>query len=131
VRRLLKCVVFCAVVAACATAIPPTDVVLSEDQLVDLLSHSHRWYGRTLTVKIYPYDNGFHGSYVACFERCNAAYAQKNPVLIYTKTDRFKGYRGDRPVIVRAVFRKICPENMPLCLDYRIFALDELYSPNP
>ncbi len=113
--------------AGCATvSIPPTDVVLNEDQVVDLIEHSDKWLGRTITVQIYPYDNGFSKSFVACFERCDAAYAEKAIFLVYTANDRFKSYRGDQPAIVRAVLSKICPDSMPACLHNRIFALNEI-----
>jgi len=105
------------------------DSLLTEDQIVDLMENPDRWIGRTVTLRIYPYDNGFTESYVACLEPCDAAGADRSVFLIYTGQGRFDRYRGDRPEIVRAVFRKICPDDMPVCLDAptRIFALDEVH----
>ena len=102
--------------------------LLSEDQTVDLMNHPDRWIGRTISIRIYPYDNGHEGSYVACLETCDAGGADRSIFLIYTKADRFKGYRGDHSKVVRAVFGKVCPEQMPLCLDapIRIYALNEV-----
>ena len=67
-------------------------------------------------------------SYVACFERCDASGADQSSFLVYTKANRFKGYRGNRAEVVKAVFGKVCPEGMPLFLDAptRIFALNEV-----
>ena len=103
------------------------DLLLTEKQTVDLIAHSSRWLGRTVTLKIYPYDNGHTESYVACLEPCNAANADQSIVLIYTKLGRFKGYQGDKGEVVKAKFMKICPEEWPLCLDapFRAFALHE------
>jgi hypothetical protein len=102
--------------------------LLTEDQTVDMMEHPGRWLGRTVTIRIYPYDNGFTESYVACLEPCDAAGADESIFVIYTAAGRFEGYRGDRAEIVRAVFRRICPDWLPLCLDapIRIFALDEV-----
>ena len=113
----------------CATVPPSTaDMLLSEDQTVDLMEHADRWIGRTVTIRIYPYDNGRTESYVACLEACDAVRADKSTFLVYTRANRFKGYRGDRAEIVKAVFGKICPDQMPLCLDapIRIFSLTEI-----
>ena len=115
--------------AGCATApLASPDALLTEDQTVDLMTHPDRWMGRTVTVRIYPYDNGYPASYVACLEACDAASAERSIFLIYTKANRFKGYRGDHPEVVKAVFGKACPDNMPLCLDapVRVFALNEV-----
>ena len=103
------------------------DTLLSEDQVVDLMQRPDRWVGRTVTIQIYPYDNGYQESYVACLEPCDAAGADRTIFLIYTRAGRFRGSRGDRAEVVQAVFGKICPEDWPLCLDapVRIFALHE------
>ena len=117
------------VTVGCTTvSLAKPDQVLSENQAIDLLKHSNRWVGRTVTLKVYPYDNGHTGSYVACFESCDARLADRSITLIYTKPDRFRGYRGDQLEIVKAVFGKICPESMPICLDapIRLFALNEV-----
>ena len=91
------------------------------------MAHPHRWIGRTVTMRIYPYDNGYAGSYVACLEACDAANADRSVFIIYTKANRFRGYRGNRAEIVKAEFAKICRDDMPLCLDSpaRLFALKE------
>ena len=104
------------------------DVLLSEGQTVDLMAHPNRWIGKTVTLRIYPYDNGHMTSYVACLEACDAAGADRSVFLIYTRANRFKGYRGNHVEIVKGVFGKVCPERMPLCLDapIRIFALNEV-----
>jgi len=111
------------------------DSVLRENQTVDLMRHADRWLGRTVSVRVYPYDNGNAGggdgedkSYVACLERCDAARADRSVFLLYTRTDRFRGYHGDRAEVVKAVFGKICPDWMPLCLDapIRVFSLEEV-----
>lgn len=79
------------------------------------------WDGRTVTVKIYPIDQGFSKSYALCFERCSGDYAEKTPFIIYTAPGRFSGYRGDKPVVVTAKYHSTCfyrytyscPENHP------------------
>ena len=92
------------------------------------MNHPDRWIGRTITLRIYPYDNGHTTSYVACLEACNAGGADRAISLVYTKADRFKDARGSRAEVVKVVFGKVCPERMPLCLDapIRIFALIEV-----
>jgi hypothetical protein len=57
---------------------------------------------------VWPYDNGFSGSYLLCFERCDAAYAQTSPFILYTAPGRFRGYAGDRPVVIRARYSGTC-----------------------
>lgn len=103
------------------------DALLTERQKNDLLVRPERWLGRTITVQIYPYDNGYKESFVACFEACDAAGADESIVLIYSKNGRFTGYTGDKAVTVRATFTKACPEWAPLCLDapFRAFVLHE------
>lgn len=113
----------------CATVpLASPDTLLTEDQTVDLMAHPDRWIGKTVTMRIYPYDNGRSASYVACLEACDAAGADRTIFLIYTKPNRFNGYRGDHAEVVKAVFGKICPEGMPICLDapIRLFALHEV-----
>ena len=109
------------------------DAVLTETQTVDLMKHPKRWIGRTIALRVYPYDNGHaetegqEQSYVACLERCDAARADRSIFLIYTRSNRFKGYRGDRAEVLKAVFGKVCPDWMPVCLDapIRVFVLTE------
>lgn len=104
------------------------DRLLSEDQMVDMIKHPARWIGRTVTLRIYPYDNGYSESFVACLEPCSAEGADRSIILIYTKPHRFAGYRGDRAAVVQAVFGKMCPDDMPVCLDapIRLLALHEV-----
>ena len=103
------------------------EAVLTENQTIDLIKHPDRWIGRTVTMRVYPYDNGRAQSYVACLEACDATDADRGVFLLYTRADRFKGYRGSRPEIVTGVFGKVCPEGLPLCLDapMRLYALTE------
>ena len=120
---------------ACATVpLAGPGEILSEDQTVDLMRHPDRWIGRTITIRIFPYDNGHRESFVACLEPCDAAGADDSIFLVYTRQGRFEGYSGNRAEIVRAVFGRICPDWMPLCLDapIRVFALREVtQSPPP
>jgi hypothetical protein len=92
------------------------------------MAYPDRWIGRTVTLRIYPYDNGHKTSYVACLEACGAASADRSIFLIYTRANRFTGYRGDHAEVVKAVFGKVCPDHFPLCLDapLRVFALNEV-----
>jgi hypothetical protein len=94
----------------------------------DLLTHPDRWIGRAVTMRIFPYDNGHATSYVACLEACDAAGADRSVVLIYTKPERFEGYHGDRAEVVKVTLGKICPDNLPLCMDapVRVYALNEV-----
>ncbi len=101
---------------------------LTEDQMVDMMEHADRWIDRTVSIWIYPYDNGYSSSYVACLEACDAAGADRSLFLISTRPKRFEGYRGDRAELVKVVVGRICPDNMPLCLDepLRVFRLTEV-----
>jgi hypothetical protein len=81
---------------------------LSEDAVINLMKHPRKWNGKTVTVKIFPYDNGFRESYIVCFEACDSGYAENSPFVIYTARDRFKGYKGDRPAVVTAKYSSIC-----------------------
>ena len=95
--------------AGCTTVqIPSRETLLSEDQIVDLMRHPRRWYGRVVKVEIYPYDMGHDRSYLVCFERCDPAYAERSSWIIDTGADRFKDYRGDRPAVVTARFESNC-----------------------
>jgi hypothetical protein len=128
-RDILRLSAIALLFGGCATVpLAAPNAPLSENQAVDLMEHPDRWLGRTITVRIYPYDNGHTESYVACLEACDAASADRSTFLIYTRTNRFKGYSGKRAEVVTAVFGKICPDTMPLCLDApaRIFALNEV-----
>jgi hypothetical protein len=130
-RSVASHVILAAFLLLCGCATVPLsapDVLLTEDQTVDLMEHPQRWIGRTVTLRIYPYDNGYEGSYVACLEACGAALADRSIFVIYTRANRFRGYNGHRSEIVKAVFARICPAYMPLCLDspIRVFALNEV-----
>jgi hypothetical protein len=102
--------------------------LLSEDQIIDMMKRPRRWLGRTVTIRIYPYDNGFTGSFVACLEPCDPKGADESIFVLYTRQHRFAGYRGTQAEVVQAVFGKICPEDQPICLDapIRLFSLREV-----
>lgn len=102
---------------------------LSEDAILDLMANPRRWDGRTVAVRIYPYDNGFTGSYVVCFEQCGADYAARSPFLVYTLDSRFEGYRGDRAVVVTARYSSECFYTDTICPDLRFGHFIELPSP--
>ena len=123
-----KLVAFALLLSGCAHGPRSApDVVMSENQTADMIEHPDRWNGWTVTMRVYPYDNGFTKSYVACLEACDAAGADQSVLLLHTRAERFKGYRGHRPEIVTGVFGKICPDNMHLCLDapIRLYAITE------
>lgn len=72
------------------------------------MKHPRKWDERTVTIKIYPHQNGFQSSYIVCFEPCDSEYAESSPFVVYTAIDRFKGYVGDRPVVIRARYSSSC-----------------------
>jgi hypothetical protein len=93
--------------------------VLTEDQVLHLMEHPRRWDGRTLLVRMYPYDVGFSGAYVVCFEPCDRAYAEKSPFLLNTAAGRFRGYTGNSPVDVRATYSSTCFYRYNIgCMDF-------------
>lgn len=100
--------VIAAAMAACATVeIPAPGTVLSEDQTIDLIERPRRWHKRDVTLRIYPYDLGFGRSeagwsYAVCFEPCDHAVADRSVFILHSGVDRFKGYAGDRAVVVQA-----------------------------
>jgi hypothetical protein len=104
----LCCGIIAFALASCASVkIPPPETVLSEDQTIDLIEHPKKWHGKTVTLKLYPFDLGFgHStagwSYPVCFEPCDRAVADRSPFMVRTGEDRFKGYTGVQPVVVRA-----------------------------
>ena len=124
---LLTMVVGCAL---CGFAYPPSEPrqnYLSEDQVIDLMRNPREWDQRILTIRIYPYDNGFGGSYVACFEPCDEAYAQSSPFIVITRANRFSGYRGDRPVVITASYSSACFYRRPVtCADFRYGQFTEI-----
>lgn len=102
---------------------------LSEDQVIDLMQNPEEWDGRVVRIKIYPYDNGFGGSYIVCFEPCDQEYAESSPFIVITVPHRFRGYRGDRPVIVTARYSSACFYRRPVtCADIRYGQFTELHS---
>lgn len=130
---LLRQALGSALLGGCATVTPASpDAVLSEAQVADMIEHSDRRFGRTVTVRPYPYDNGFSGSYVACFEPCDSSQADRSIFLVYTTPGRFAGYRGDRAEVVRADLRRICPKATAQCLDApaRVFGLHAVDAPH-
>lgn len=97
-----------AALAGCAVRIPPPETRLDERQAANLILHPERWYGRTVTIRIYPYDVGAPRNYLVCFGPCDRDRAERSSWLIDTRPDRFKGYLGDRPVVVTARFEANC-----------------------
>lgn len=114
--------------AGCATGQNRSDRgYLSEDAVINLMKHPKEWDGKTVTIRIFPYDNGFTESYAVCFERCDQSYAESSPFVIYTSRDRFKGYKGDRAVIVTAAYSATCFYRAALtCVDLRAGQFTEI-----
>ena len=108
VARFLCAGALSATLAGCAVQIPPPARLLDERQVTNLILHPERWYGRTVTIRIYPYDKGAPGNYLVCFGPCDRERAERSSWLIDTRPDRFKGYLADRPVVVRARFESNC-----------------------
>jgi hypothetical protein len=108
--QLWHCCVVAIGLAGCATVkIPPSHVVLNETQTIDLLQRPKKWHRQTVTLKLYPFDLGFGRSiggwsYPVCFEPCDHATADRSSFMVRTDEDRFKGYTGSHPVVVRARF---------------------------
>ena len=97
--------------SGCSTAqIPPPGTLLTENQTRNLILHPRRWFNRTLTLQVYPYDFGRQDpqSYRLCFETCDETRANRGIALLDTRPDRFSGYRGDRAAIVTARFVSNC-----------------------
>ena len=118
---------------ACAfQAAHPAPAYLSEDQIIDMMNHAQRWTGRTVTIRIYPYDLGaseiYNGTYVVCFEICSRDFAERSIFLVYTSPGRFGGYRGDRAAIIRARFDGACLVRYrpQLCPDLYLGKLTEI-----
>lgn len=98
-----------AAAAGCAAPSAATGrTLLSEDEVIHLITHPREWDERTVSVRVWPYDNGFSESYVLCFERCDADYAERSPFILYTARGRFEGYAGDRPVVITARYSGTC-----------------------
>lgn len=95
--------------SACATPPVPSDsVYVPYRRIADLVNHPRRWDGRIVTLRVFPYDNGFAGSYRLCFEPCGPAAAGRSGAVVYTRANRFRGYRGDRPVVITARYSSAC-----------------------
>lgn len=113
---------------SCAAQLPAAgDSVLSQEQVIDLMENPRRWDGRIVTVAIYPYDNGFQESYLVCFEPCSSGYAESSPFIVYTASGRFRNFRGDRAVVIRARYSSTCFYRAgSLCPDTRFGRFHEL-----
>lgn len=126
VRSFLLALV-CSTAPACTTyAADSLQPYLSEDEVIDMMENPQKWDGRTVTIKIYPYDNGFKTSYIVCFEKCDNKYAERSPFVIHTSEDRFKGLMGNRSVIVRATYSSACFYRSTLCPDMRFGQFTEV-----
>jgi hypothetical protein len=113
--------------AGCAAQTKSDNGYLSENAVIDLMNHPKQWDGKTVTVKIFPYDNGFTESYLVCFEACDEKYAESSPFIIYTRRDRFKGYNGEKPIIVKARYSSTCfYRSIVTCVDFRAGQFTEL-----
>lgn len=91
---------------------------LSERQVRNLQDHPRQWDGKTVTIRIYPYDMGTERTFVVCFEICDAEYAQQSPYVIITSPNRFAGYRGNRSVNVTAHYDSSCLYKDVICADF-------------
>lgn len=100
----------CILAGCAAVRIPASRTMLNDDQVRNLVLHPQRWFGRTVTLQIYPYDFGSASpqSYRICFEPCDEERANRSVAILDTRPDRFKGYRGDRPAVVTARFGSNC-----------------------
>lgn len=99
---------------------------LSEEDVLSLMKYPKRWDGKTVRIKIYPYDNGFKNSYLVCFELCDRIYADSSPFVIITRDNRFLGYKGDRAVVVNAKYSSACFYTDAICSDNRFGEFTEL-----
>ena len=125
--RLLAALAILFSSSSCATTQNQSTLsYLSEDQLVDLMRNPARWDGRTVTVRMFPYDNGFSESYVVCFEPCSEETAERSPFVVYTVENRFRGLRGNRPVVVTAIYSSACFYRTTLCSDLRFGQFTEV-----
>lgn len=88
--------------SACAgIVIPTSDMTLGDRQVLDMIKHPKKWDQHLITIRVFPFDNGYSESYEICFEQCDKLRAGESPFLIYTERDRFKGFAGNRPVEVK------------------------------
>jgi hypothetical protein len=109
-----------------SSEIPPPESLLTEKQIQDLLHSPRRWHHRVVTMRIFPFDHGFPTSYAACFNPCDASQAVKQPIVIFTRPNRFRGYNGDQAVVVKARFNA-CFNRSRECLEpkYGVFREQE------
>jgi hypothetical protein len=102
---------------------------LSEEGTVDLIENPQKWDGQTVTVRVYPYDNGFRSSYLICFDPCSREVAERSPFIVYTTEDKYRGYEGNQPVIMTARYSSACFYRNTLCPDMRFGQFTETPSP--
>lgn len=113
--------------SACAGgSVKPNLGYLTQDEVIALMKHPKQWDGKTVSIKIFPYDNGFATSYIVCFEICDKAYAERSPFVILTRGNRFEGYKGNRSVVVRATYSSSCFYKKTICADNRFGEFTEL-----
>ena len=120
--RIRCCAIVAFALTACAgVTIPPPHILLSEDQTIDLLKHPRKWHRHIVTIRLYPFDRGYGRSnagwsYPVCFEPCDQARADRSDFMVRTGEDRFKGFSGTSPVVVRARY-DACNVEWP-CADF-------------
>jgi len=113
-----------------ALAAPEQRRLLSDRQVRDIPRHPKVWDGRTVSIRFYPYDNGYTESYVVCFRKCNEEEARRSPYIIYTRPGRFSGVKGDTLVTVTAKIATTCMYRYSvLCPEYRPGQFEEIPSP--
>lgn len=113
-------------VGCASPGIKTTEGHLSDKQIYDLMDHPKKWNGQVVTIKIFPFDNGFSTSYLVCFEKCDEKYATRSPFIILTSLDRFKGYNGQREVVVTAKYDSSCFYTDAICADNRFGEFTEI-----
>jgi len=127
IKRIASTICAATLFAACAYSGARSNVnVLSENETLNLIENPEKWDNKTVKLKIFPYDNGYQESYVVCFERCDKAAADKSIFLIYTKANRFRGYRGDQPVIVNVRYSSACFYKRIVCPEMRFGLFTEI-----
>ena len=123
--------------AGCVSGPPPLDRgYLSEDQVVSLMKHPKTWDGATVRIWIFPYAFDAPSgssydiySYAVCFEACDKKIADRSPFILYTRSGRFMGYKGDRPVLVTARYSSRCfykPSESWRCVHHRFGQFTEI-----
>lgn len=129
--RVIPALAAALLAAGCATPSPqPGMAYLSEDQVVDLMQHPRRWDGRTVTIRVFPYDNGFITSYVLCFEACGPDVAERSPFIVITSANKYRGYRGERAVVLTAHYSSACFYGQDaICADMRFGQFTEIAAP--